>query len=78
MKVRKEIGLCLRTAQVALEIGNLSAWVRKELIAYEEGEDREYLLQKIENYEHILRNIREHGMYWDEEMRTWRFPNASS
>lgn len=74
MKVRKEINLCLRTAQVALEIPNLSRWVRTELKAFDEGEDRAYWKQEAESLRHTLRNIRENGMYWDEKGKTWRFP----
>lgn len=53
---------------------NLSKWVREELIAFENGEDREYWMEKCHSLEHTLRNIREHGMYWCDDWNTWRFP----
>lgn len=53
---------------------NFSEWIREELFAFDEAEDREYWKKKCEDLEHALRNIRENGMYWCNERNTWRFP----
>lgn len=53
---------------------NFSEWIRKELKAFDEGEDREYYKEMCESMQHTLRNIRENGLYWDEKRKTWRFP----
>jgi len=53
---------------------NFSKWIRRELIAWDDAEDRLYWKEKAESLMHTLRNIRENGMYWDEKKKTWRFP----
>jgi hypothetical protein len=74
MMRQKLLTLCIQTFEVAKKMKNFSSWVRKELKAYDEGEDREYWKEKCEDLNHTLRKVREDGLYWDEEFKTWRFP----
>ena len=71
---QKLLTLCIQTFEVAKNMKNFSSWVRRELKAFEEGEDRLYYKAKVTHLEHTLHNIREHGLYWDAEGKTWRFP----
>lgn len=71
---QKMITLCSATMAIARSMRNFSKWIRTELKAYDEGEDRLYWMGKAKAYERTIDNIREHGMYWDEEGKTWRFP----
>jgi hypothetical protein len=70
----RTIRLCSRTDKISKNMKNFSEWIREELIAYDNAEDREYWMEKCASLEHTLRNIRENGMYWDDKRKTWRFP----
>jgi len=70
----RTIRLCARTDKISKDMLNFSQWIREELLAYDNAEDRMYWKEKCESLEHTLRNIRENGMYWDEALQTWRFP----
>lgn len=71
---QKLVTLCVHTFDVARSMVNFSSWLRGELKAYDEGEDRLYWKQECEDRDHTLRKIREDGLYWDAQDNTWRFP----
>jgi len=65
MKVRKEVSLCLNTAQVAQRMDNFSAFVRQALIDYDEGYTVEYLRAECARFSALLDDIREGRKAWE-------------
>ena len=71
---QKLVTLCTNTFRVAKGMNNFSKWVRGELNAFQDGEDREYWKEECFNLRVTLAKVRDDGMYWDKENKTWRFP----
>lgn len=66
MKVRKEVSLCLETAQIAQRMNNFSAWIREMLIDFDAGITIEAYQRENARLSQLISDIIDGNKVWEQ------------